>query len=204
MTVAGVPLPIVIEKDGNTEKAYDLYSRLLKDRIVFVGTPINDAVANSIIGQLLFLEADDPDKDIFMYINSPGGDVSSGLGMYDTMRYIRPDIATICVGRACSMGCFLLAAGTPGKRFALPHSRIMMHQVQGGAHGAAPDMKINYDEMMFLNEMLLQILADNTGQPLDKIKSEFERDRWLSPQEAKDFGIIDDIHELSTRMPHDD
>jgi len=204
MSSAGIPMPVVIEKDGNTEKAYDLYSRLLKDRIIFVGTPIDDVVANLIIGQLLFLEADDPDKDIFMYINSPGGVVTSGLGIYDTMRYIRPDINTICVGQAVSMGCFLLAGGTKGKRFSLPHSRIMMHQVSGGQQGQILDVKIRYEEMTTINELLMSLFAENTEMPLEEVKEHFDRDKWMSPREAMDLGIIDDIHEISTREKDDD
>jgi len=197
-------MPVVIEKDGNTEKAYDLYSRLLKDRIIFVGTPIDDIVANLIIGQLLFLEADDPDKDIFMYINSPGGVVTSGLGIYDTMRYVKPDINTICVGQAVSMGCFLLAGGTKGKRYSVPHSRIMMHQISGGQQGQILDVKIRYEEMQTINEMLMGLFAENTEMPLEKVKEHFDRDKWMSPQEARELGIIDDIHEFSTRKKDED
>lgn len=193
------PLPVVIEKDGSNEKAYDLYSRLLKDRIIFVGTPINDQVANAIIAQLLFLESDDPDKDIFMYINSPGGVVTAGLGIYDTMRYVKPDVVTVCVGQAVSMGCFLLAGGTPGKRFSLPHTSIMMHMVRGGQEGPVPDVKIRYEEMIKKNDLLMEILAENTAHPLEDIKREFERDKWMTPEEAKEFGIIDDIHAQSVR-----
>ena len=182
-------LPVVIEKDGNSEKAYDLYSRLLKVRIIFVGTPIDDQVANAIMGQLLFLESEDASKDIQMYINSPGGIVTAGLGIYDTMRYVKPDI----------VGCFLLAAGTKGKRFSLPHSRIMMHQVQGGQRGAAPDVEIQYEEMMRLNNMLMEVLASNTGHSIDEVKERYQRDKWMDPLEAKNFGIIDDVHEFSTR-----
>ena len=193
------PLPVVIEKDGTNEKAYDLYSRLLKDRIIFVGTPINDQVANAIIAQLLFLESDDADKDVFMYINSPGGSVTAGLGIYDTMRYVKPDIVTVCVGQAVSMGCFLLSGGTPGKRFSLPHTSIMMHMVQGGQEGAVPDVSIRYEEMIKKNDLLMEILAKNTGNSVEDIKSQFERDKWMTPKEAKVFGIIDEIHEKSTR-----
>ena len=198
------PLPVVIEKDGSNEKAYDLYSRLLKDRIIFVGTPINDQVANAIIAQLLFLESDDPDKDIFMYINSPGGVVTAGLGIYDTMRYVKPEIVTVCVGQAVSMGCFLLSGGTHGKRFSLPNTSIMMHMVQGGAEGAAPDVSIRYEEMMRKNELLMKTLSHNTGKSLTEVKSQFERDKWMTPTEAKDFGIIDEIHEKSVRTKSDD
>jgi len=199
MPQASIPFPVVIEKDGSAERVYDLYSRLLKDRIIFIGTPINDMVANVIIAQLLFLESSDPSKDIYMYINSPGGSVSAGLGIYDTMRYIKPDIHTVCVGRAASMGCFLLAAGTKGKRYSLPHARIMMHQVQGGQEGAAPDVVVQFKEMMTVNEILLELFAENTGQDLDEVRASFERDRWLSAVEAKGFGIIDAIHTVSVR-----
>jgi len=198
------PLPVVIEKDGSNEKVYDLYSRLLKDRIIFVGTPINDQVANAIIAQLLFLESDDAEKDVFMYINSPGGSVTAGLGIYDTMHYVKPDIVTVCVGQAVSMGCFLLSGGTVGKRFSLPHTSIMMHMVQGGAEGSAPDVSIRYDEMMRKNDLLMTILSKNTGNSLEEIKSHFERDKWMTPMEAKDFGIIDEIHEKSVRTKSDD
>lgn len=196
-------MPVVIEKDGGNEKAYDLYSRLLKDRIIFLGTPVNDTVANLIIGQLLFLEADDPDKDIFMYINSPGGSVSAGLGIYDTMRYIKPDIHTLCVGSAASMGCFLLAGGTPGKRYSLPHSRIMMHQVSGGAQGNISDVEITLEEMQKVNKILMGLLAENTGKTVEECKEFYDRDKWMSAEEAKDFGIIDKVQTSSTRGSND-
>jgi ATP-dependent Clp protease, protease subunit len=199
MSSAYYPLPVVIEKDGANEKAYDLYSRLLKDRIIFVGTPITDQIANAIIAQLLFLESNDPTKDIYMYINSPGGMVTAGLGIYDTMRYVKPEITTVCIGQAASMGCFLLAAGSKGKRFALPHASIMMHHVQGGQEGSAPDVTIRYEEMMRKNDLLLELLASNTGQPLEKVRVEFQRDKYMTPTQAKEFGIIDDVHEFSTR-----
>lgn len=192
-------MPVVIEKDGNNERAYDIYSRLLKDRVIFLGTPIDDTVANLIIGQLLFLEADDPNKDIFMYINSPGGDVTSGLGIYDTMCYVKPDIHTLCIGRAVSMGCFILAAGTKGKRSSLPHSRIMMHQVSGGQQGSINDVKIRYEEMQTVNDILMHLLAENTGSSYEEAKILYDRDRWMSPFEAMDFGIIDKIEKSSTR-----
>ncbi len=193
------PLPVVIEKDGSNEKAYDLYSRLLKDRIIFVGTPIDDQVANAIIAQLLFLESDDPDKDIFMYINSPGGAVTAGLGIYDTMRYVKPEIVTVCIGQAVSMGCFLLSGGTPGKRFSLPHTSIMMHMVRGGQEGAVPDVSIMYEELIKKNDLLMEILSKNTGKSVEDVKVQFERDKWMTPEEAKEFGIIDDIHAQSVR-----
>ncbi|MBD3261591.1 MAG: ATP-dependent Clp protease proteolytic subunit [Candidatus Altiarchaeales archaeon] len=204
MTSAGIPMPVVIEKDGSNEKAYDLYSRLLKDRIIFVGTPVDDVMANLIIGQLLFLEADDPEKDIFMYINSPGGAVTSGLGIYDTMRYVSPDIHTICVGQAVSMGCFLLAGGTKGKRYSVPHARIMMHQVSGGQQGPMPDVKIRYEEMERLNSMLMELFAENTGMSLEEVRDHFDRDKWMSPEQAMELGIIDAVHERSTRVVNDD
>lgn len=197
-------MPVVIEKDGNNEKAYDLYSRLLKDRIIFLGTPVNDTVANLIIGQLLFLEADDPDKDIFMYINSPGGSVSAGLGIYDTMRYVKPDIHTLCVGSAASMGCFLLAGGTNGKRYSLPHSRIMMHQVSGGASGNITDAQITMREMETVNEVLMGLLAENTGQSIEDCRNFYDRDKWMSAEEAKEFGIIDKVQRTSTRKSSDE
>ena len=200
----GYPLPVVIEKDGSNEKAYDLYSRLLKDRIIFVGTPINDQVANAIIAQLLFLESDDSDKDIFMYINSPGGAVTAGLGIYDTMRYVKPEIVTVCIGQAVSMGCFLLAGGTPGKRSSLPHTSIMMHMISGGQEGTVPDVAIKYEEMIKKNDLLMEILAENTGQPVAEIKAQFERDKWMTPGDAKDFGIIDEIQDKSVRTKSDD
>jgi ATP-dependent Clp protease protease subunit len=199
MAEAGIPMPVVIEKDGSNEKAYDLYSRLLKDRIIFLGTPVNDTVANLIIGQLLFLEADDPKKDIFMYINSPGGSVSAGLGIYDTMRYIKPDIHTMCVGSAVSMGCFLLAGGTKGKRYSLPHSRIMMHQVSGGQQGQINDVAIRYEEMQTVNNILMKLLAENTGMTVDEVKEHYDRDKWMSAEQAMKFGIIDKIQTTSTR-----
>ncbi len=195
-------LPIVIEKHGDQERAYDLYSRLLKDRIIFLGTPINDQVANAVVAQLLFLESSDADKDIYMYINSPGGAVSAGLGIYDTMNYVKPDIQTLCVGQAASMGCFLLAGGTKGKRYSLPHSRIMMHMVQGGASGSMPDVDVHYEEMKAINELFLEIFAENTGSTSEEIEKLLQRDKYMSPQGAMEFGstgIIDRIHTRSER-----
>jgi len=199
-------LPIVIEKHGDQERAYDLYSRLLKDRIIFLGTPINDQVANAVIAQLLFLESSDPDKDIYMYINSPGGQVTSGLGIYDTMKYVKPDIQTLCVGQAASMGCFLLAGGTKGKRYSLPHSRIMMHMVQGGAQGSMPDVDVHYEEMKALNSMFLDIFCEDTGCARSEAEALLQRDKYMRPQQAKEFGslgIIDSIHERSVRETAD-
>lgn len=197
------PLPVVIEKDGNNEKAYDLFSRLLKDRIIFVGTGISDEVANAIIAQLLFLEADDPDKDIFMYINSPGGSVNAGLGIYDTMQYVKPEITTVCMGQAMSMGCFLLAGGEKGKRFALPHARIMMHSVQAGFEGSSPDIRIRGKEIDFMEGQLFELLSQHTGQPLARIQKDFEREAFMSAEQAKDYGIIDAIHAQSVRTSNE-
>ncbi len=200
-------LPIVIEKYGDQERAYDLYSRLLKDRIIFLGTPINDQVANAVIAQLLFLESSDPDKDIFMYINSPGGQITSGLGIYDTMKYVKPDIQTLCVGQAASMGCFLLAGGTKGKRYSLPHSRIMMHMVQGGQQGSMPDVEVHYEEMKSLNDMFLDIFCEDTGGDRKEVEALLQRDKYMHPKQAKEFGnlgIIDSIHERSMRETADE
>lgn len=186
-------IPMVIERTGKTERAYDIYSRLLKDRIVFIGSLIDDIVANTVIAQLLFLQTEDPDKDVHLYINTPGGVVSSGLAIYDTMQYIKPDIATYCIGQATSMGALLLAAGTKGKRFALPHSRIMIHQPIGGFHGQATDVEIHAKEILKMKDTLNNILARHTGQSLDKIEVDSERDFFMSGQECKDYGIVDEV-----------
>ena len=186
-------IPIVIEQTGRTERAYDIYSRLLKDRIIFIGTVIDDNVANTVIAQLLFLQTEDPDKDIHLYINSPGGIVSSGLAIYDTMQYVKPNIATYCIGQAASMSALLLAAGTKGKRFALPHSRIMLHQPMGGFHGQATDVEIHAREILRMKETLNRILSDHTGQSLDKIQADTDRDFFMSGEEAKEYGIVDEV-----------
>lgn len=186
-------IPIVIEQTGRSERAYDIYSRLLKDRIIFIGTPIDDHIANTVIAQLLFLQTEDPEKDIHVYINSPGGIVSSGLAIYDTMQYVKPDIATYCLGQAASMGALLLAAGTKGKRFALPHSRIMIHQPMGGFQGQATDIEIHAREILKLKETLNRILASHTGQSFEKIQADTERDFFMSAEEAKEYGIVDDV-----------
>lgn len=186
-------IPIVIEQTGRTERAYDIYSRLLKDRIIFVGTGIDDMVANIVIAQLLFLQTEDPDKDIHLYINSPGGIVSSGLAIYDTMQYVKPDIATYCIGQAASMGALLLSAGTKGKRFALPHSRIMLHQPMGGFHGQATDVEIHAREILRMKETLNAILSFHSGQPLEKIQTDTDRDFFMSGDEAKEYGIVDEV-----------
>ncbi len=186
-------IPTVVEKSHFGERAYDIYSRLLKDRIIFLGAPIDDAVANTVIAQLLFLESENKNKDIKLYINSPGGSVSAGLAIYDTMRYVKPDISTICIGSAASMGAFLLAAGTKGKRFALPNSSIMIHQIMGGAEGQATDIKIRATHILQLKHRLNQILTKHTGQSIEKIEKDTERDYYMTPQEAKRYGIIDKI-----------
>lgn len=186
-------IPYVIEKSSRGERSYDIYSRLLKDRVVFLSGEINDAVASSIIAQLLFLEAEDPQKDIFFYINSPGGVISSGLSIYDTMNYIKPDISTICIGQAASMGAFLLSSGTKGKRYALPNARVMIHQPLGGASGQASDIEIHAKEILYLRSELNKILSKNTGQSIKKIQNDTDRDFFMGAKEAKDYGIIDDI-----------
>jgi ATP-dependent Clp protease protease subunit len=186
-------IPIVIEKDGRGERAYDIYSRLLKERIVFVGTAIDDDVANLVIAQMLFLESEDPDKDIHLYINSPGGIVTSGLAIYDTMQYIRPKVSTLCMGQGASIAALLLSAGEKGKRYALPHSRILIHQPMGGFQGQATDVEIQAKEILRLREELNAILARHTQQPLDKIQNDTERDFYMNGQQAKEYGIIDEV-----------
>ncbi|PIR47719.1 ATP-dependent Clp endopeptidase, proteolytic subunit ClpP [Candidatus Uhrbacteria bacterium CG10_big_fil_rev_8_21_14_0_10_50_16] len=186
-------IPTVIEKTANGERAYDIYSRLLKDRIIFLGGPIDDAVANTIIAQLLFLASEDKAKDIQLYINSPGGSVTAGLAIYDTMNYIKPDVSTICVGMAASMGAFLLSSGEPGKRFCLPSSEIMIHQVLGGTQGQATDIKIHAERILKMKDDLNKILAKNTGQPLKKVTDDTERDNFMTSEEAKKYGLIDKI-----------
>jgi ATP-dependent Clp protease protease subunit len=191
-------VPIVIETTNRGERAYDIYSRLLKDRIIFLGAPIDDIFANLIIAQLLFLEAEDPEKDINLYVNSPGGSVTAGLGIYDTMQYVKPPINTICLGQAASMGAFLLTAGTKGKRFALPNARVMIHQPMGGFQGQATEIDIHAREILKIRERLNEIMAKHTGQPLEKIALDTERDYFLSAEEAKQYGLID---EVITRPP---
>ena len=188
-------VPIVIEQSGRGERAYDIYSRLLRERIVFLVGPVNDGVANLVVAQMLFLESENPDKDIFLYINSPGGSVSAGLSIYDTMNFIKPDVSTMCMGMAASMGSFLLMAGAKGKRLALPNSRVMMHQPSGGAQGQASDIEIQAREIIKTREQLNRIYADRTGQKLERIASDMERDLWMSPNEALDYGLIDQVLE---------
>jgi len=186
-------IPMVVEQDGRGERAFDIYSRLLRDRIIFLGTAIDDHVSNLIIAQMLYLESQDPDKEIFFYLNSPGGHVSSGMAIFDTMNYVRPPVSTFCMGQAASMGALLLAAGHKGKRYALPHSRILIHQPLGGFQGQATDIDIQAREILRLKEKLNEILADLTGQNLEKIQADTERDYYMSAQQAKDYGIIDEI-----------
>ncbi len=186
-------VPIVVEQTGRGERAYDIFSRLLKERIIFIGSAIDDAVASLTIAQMLFLEAEDPDKDIFLYLNTPGGIISSGLAIYDTMQYIKPDVATICMGQAASMGAVLLAAGGKGKRSVLPHARIMIHQPWGGAQGQASDIEIHAREILNLRGKLNEILSFHTGQPIEKIEKDTDRNFFMSPEEAKEYGIIDEI-----------
>lgn len=186
-------IPMVVEQDGRGERAYDIYSRLLKDRIIFLGTAIDDAVSNLVIAQMLYLESEDPDKEIFFYLNTPGGHVSSGLAIYDTMQYIKSPVSTVCMGQAASMGALLLAAGKKGKRFALPHSRILIHQPLGGFQGQATDIDIQAREILRLKEDLNHILSELTGQPMKKITNDTERDYYMTGEQAKQYGIIDEI-----------
>lgn len=188
-----IPNPTIIERDGRTERAYDVYSRLLKDRIIFLGTPINDDVANMIIAQLLFLQTDDPKKDIHLYIHSPGGYVTAGMAIYDTMQFLTCDVATYCIGQAASMGAVLLAAGTHGKRFALPNARIMIHQPLGGAQGQAADIAIQAKEILRTKKRLNEILAEHTGQVVDKVEKDTDRDNFMSAEEAKAYGLVDEV-----------
>ncbi len=192
-TVYNQLVPMVVEQTGRGERAYDIFSRLLKERIVFIGTPIDDTIASLVIAQLLFLESEDPDKDINLYINSPGGSVSSGLAIYDTMQYIRPDVQTICIGLAASMGAVLLAGGSKGKRAALPNSRIMIHQPWGGVQGTASDISIQAEEILRTKRRLNEILAHHTGRPLEDIEKDTDRDRYMSAEESKTYGLIDSV-----------
>ena len=188
-------IPMVVEQTGRGERAYDIFSRLLKDRIIFIGTPIDDGVSNLVIAQLLFLEAEDPDKDIFLYINSPGGSVTAGMAMYDTMQFIKPDVVTTCMGMAASMGAFLLAAGAKGKRRALPNSRIMIHQPMAGTQGQVSDILIMSEEFSKTKKRLNELLVKHTGQPLERIEKDTDRNYFMSPDEAKEYGLIDKVYE---------
>ncbi len=186
-------IPMVVESTSRGERAFDIYSRLLKERIVILGTPIDDQIANLIVAQLLFLESEDPDRDIWLYINSPGGSVTAGLGIYDTMHHIRPDVATVCVGMAGSMATPILAGGAKGKRYSLPHSTIHMHPAGGGARGYAPDVEIMARELLRLQQLVRELLAKDTGQPIERIAKDFDRDLFMTPEQAKEYGIIDEI-----------
>ncbi|HYD76892.1 ATP-dependent Clp endopeptidase proteolytic subunit ClpP [Ramlibacter sp.] len=186
-------IPMVIEQSGRGERSYDIYSRLLKERVVFLVGPVNDQTANLVVAQLLFLESENPDKDISFYINSPGGSVSAGMAIYDTMNFIKPDVSTLCTGMAASMGAFLLSAGAKGKRFSLPHSKIMIHQPLGGMQGQASDIEIHARDILKTRALLNKILADNTGQPLERIERDTERDYFLSADEARDYGLVDQV-----------
>lgn len=193
MNKAQYLVPIVVEQTSRGERSYDIYSRLLKDRIIFLGTPIDDSVANLVIAQLLFLEAEDPEKDIFLYINSPGGSITAGMAIFDTMRYVKPDVSTICIGLAASMGAFLLAAGTKDKRFATPNGEIMIHQPLGGAQGQASDIEIHAKRIVKVRDRMNSILSELTGQPLEKVRKDTDRDTFMDAEEAKNYGIIDDV-----------
>ncbi|CDM66940.1 MAG: ATP-dependent Clp endopeptidase, proteolytic subunit ClpP [Pyrinomonas sp.] len=186
-------IPMVVEQTSRGERAFDIYSRLLKDNIIFLGTPIDDQIANLIVAQMLYLEAEDPEKDINLYINSPGGSITAGMAIYDTMQFIRPDVTTICVGQCASMAALLLAAGTKGKRFALPNSRILIHQPSGGAQGQATDIRIQAEEILRMRELTSRLLAKHTGQPYEVIERDVERDRIMSAMQAKEYGLIDEV-----------
>lgn len=195
-------IPTVIEQSGRGERAFDIYSRLLRERIVFLGQQIDSDVANLVVAQLLFLDAEDPERDIYLYINSPGGSVTAGMGIYDTMKHIRPDVSTICVGLAASMGAFLLSAGTKGKRMSLPHSRIMIHQPLGGAQGQATDIEIQAKEILYHKQRLNEMLAEHTGQPMDRIQDDTERDFFMSAEEARNYGLIDQVIDRRPSATH--
>lgn len=186
-------VPMVVEQTARGERAYDIYSRLLKERVIFLVGEVNDSVANLIVAQLLFLESENPDKDIQFYINSPGGAVTAGLAIYDTMQFIKPDVSTMCIGQACSMGSLLLTAGAKGKRYSLPNSRVMIHQPSGGAQGQATDIEIQAREILYIRKRLNQLYVDHTGQPLERIEADLERDRFMNPTEAKAYGLIDEV-----------
>ena len=188
-------VPMVVEQTSRGERAFDIYSRLLKDSIIFIGTPIDDQIANLLVAQLLFLEAEDPERDINLYINSPGGSITAGMAIYDTMQFIKNDVTTICVGQCASMGALLLCAGAKGKRFALPHARVLIHQPSGGASGQATDVRIMAEEILRMREMTSRIIAEHSGQTFDQVEKDVERDRILNPQQAKEYGLIDEVIE---------
>ncbi|MEC8849115.1 MAG: ATP-dependent Clp endopeptidase proteolytic subunit ClpP [Pseudomonadota bacterium] len=199
--IAAALVPMVVEQTARGERAFDIFSRLLKERLIFLTGPIDDHVANLVVAQLLFLESENPDKDIHIYINSPGGVVTAGLSIYDTMQFIKPDVATICVGQASSMGSFLLAAGAKGKRYCLPNSRVMIHQPSGGAHGQATDIQIQAREILFIRERLNKILSQHTGQPLERIERDVERDYFMTAEAAKEYGVVDNIIDKRPAAP---
>ena len=193
-------VPMVVEQSARGERAYDIYSRLLKDRIVFLVGPVEDHMANLVVAQLLFLESENPDKDIHLYINSPGGSVSAGMSIYDTMQFIRPDVSTLCVGQAASMGAFLLAAGAEGKRYALPNSRMMLHQPSGGSRGVAADIEIQAQEILLMRERLNRLIAEHTGQPIETIEKDTDRDFWMSPDQAAEYGLVDTVQKTRAQI----
>ncbi len=194
-------VPMVIEQTGRGERAYDIYSRLLKDRIIFIGTAIDDAVANLVVAQMLFLEVEDPDRDVHVYVNSPGGSISAGLGIYDTMQYIKPDVSTICVGMAASMAAVILAGGAKGKRYALPNAKVLIHQPWGGVKGQATEIEIHAKEILRTRQVINKVLADHSGQPMEKIERDTERDFFMTVEEAKDYGLIDEIFVSRRKTP---
>lgn len=204
MDEKNVLIPVVIEQSGRGERSYDIYSRLLKERIIFITGMIEDHMATVAMAQLLYLESENADKDIYLYINSPGGVITAGMAIYDTMNYIKPDVHTICIGQACSMGSFLLSSGAKGKRYALPNSRIMIHQPSGGAHGQASDIEIQAKEILKLREKLDKLLAQNTGQTIEKIRADTERDSFMSAEEAKEYGLVDEVISLHRDMETED
>jgi len=193
-------VPMVVEQSARGERAYDIYSRLLKDRIVFLVGPVEDHMANLVVAQLLFLESENPDKDIHLYINSPGGSVSAGMSIYDTMQFIRPDVSTLCVGQAASMGAFLLAAGASGKRYALPNSRMMLHQPSGGSRGVAADIEIQAQEILLMRERLNRLISEHTGQPIGTIEKDTDRDFWMSPDQAAEYGLVDTVQKTRAQI----
>jgi ATP-dependent Clp protease protease subunit len=193
-------VPMVVEQSARGERAFDIYSRLLKDRIIFLVGPVEDNAANLVVAQLLFLESENPDKDIHLYINSPGGSVTSGMSIYDTMQFVRCDVSTMCIGQAASMGAFLLAAGAEGKRYALPNSRMMIHQPSGGSRGVAADIEIQAKEILLMRQRLNQLLADHTGQSVERIGEDTDRDYWMSPEEAAEYGLVDVVQQPRTRL----
>lgn len=193
-------VPMVVEQSARGERSYDIYSRLLKDRIIFLVGPVEDNEANLVVAQLLFLESENPDKDVHLYINSPGGSVTSGMSIYDTMQFVRCDVSTMCIGQAASMGAFLLAAGAQGKRYALPNSRMMIHQPSGGSRGVAADIEIQAKEILLMRQRLNQLLADHTGQSVERIAEDTDRDYWMSPEQANDYGLVDVVQQPRTRL----